>query len=153
MSLQDQIESHLITKNLPVSPNWLRSFTASAAAASDGLSRNVPLSSLVQTAQYRILNSDIRETLSTTRPSFVLPLDTSDPTVKERRLPGPIPVQVVDIDDIGTSIWSQIEAIERVEKGEAIRGREIVRAVNIDDPEGLENGNGSPGNNNISNKH
>lgn len=58
-------------------------------------------------------------------------MDIFDPTVKERRLSGPIPVQVLDIEDIGSSLWSQVEAIERVERGEAIRGREIVRTVNV----------------------
>lgn len=61
----------------------------------------------------------------------MLPVDIFDPTVKERRLSGPIPVQVLDIEDIGSSLWSQVEAIERVERGEAIRGREIVRTVNV----------------------
>lgn len=42
-------------------------------------------------------------------------------------------MQVVDIEDIGASIWSQVEAIERVERGEAVRGREIVRTVNVDE--------------------
>lgn len=68
-------------------------------------------------------------------------MDIFDPAVKERKIQGPVPVQVLDIDDIGTSLWSQVEAIERVERGEAVRGREIVRTVNVDDPEGLENGN------------
>lgn len=58
-------------------------------------------------------------------------MDIFDPTVKERRLSGPIPVQVLDIEDIGSSLWSQVEAIERVERGEAIRGREIIRTVNV----------------------
>jgi RecQ-mediated genome instability protein 1 len=52
--------------------------------------------------------------------------------VKERRIPGPIPVQVLDIEDIGTSLWAQVEKIEQVERGETIRGREIVRSVNVD---------------------
>lgn len=56
--------------------------------------------------------------------------------MQERRLTGSIPVQVLDIEDIGTSIWSQVEAIERVERGEAVRGREIVRTVNVGSDEG-----------------
>lgn len=75
----------------------------------------------------------------------MLPVDIPDPAVKERRIPGPVPVQVLDIDDIGTSLWSQIEAIERVERGEAVRGREIVRTVNVgdDDNNNVAEGNGS----------
>lgn len=69
--------------------------------------------------------------------------------MQERRLTASIPVQVLDIEDIGTSIWSQVEAIERVERGEAVRGREIIRAVNVGDeqqdgtPNAAGNGNGS----------
>lgn len=44
------------------------------------------------------------------------------------------------MEDVGASLWSQVEGIERVERGEAIRGREIVRTVNVD-REGEENGN------------
>jgi hypothetical protein len=58
-------------------------------------------------------------------------------------------VQVLDIEDIGTSLWSQIEAIERVERGEAIHGREIVRTIAVgEDPEASENNraNNNPAN-------
>lgn len=68
--------------------------------------------------------------------------------MKERRLSYLIPVQVLDIEDIGTSVWSQVEAIERVERGEAVRGREIIRTVNVDDREVLGNSNGNANNNN-----
>lgn len=142
-TLQDQIASHLLTtKSLPVSRSWLQTFTTTTTTS------NVPLSTLAQAALYRILNSDIRETLSTNRTSSLLPVDISDPTVKERRLSYLIPVQVLDIEDIGTSVWSQVEAIERVERGEAVRGREIIRTVNVDDREVLGNSNGNANNNN-----
>ncbi|BCS03296.1 OB fold domain-containing protein [Aspergillus luchuensis] len=122
-----QITTHLLTtKSLPVSPTWLTTFLASTTT-----SRTIPLSALTQTALFRILTSDIRDSLSTTNPSTLLPVDIFDPTIQERRLNGPIPLQVLDIEDIGTSLWSQVEAIERVERGEAIRGREIVRTVNV----------------------
>ncbi|RAH43690.1 OB fold domain-containing protein [Aspergillus brunneoviolaceus CBS 621.78] len=144
---QSQISAHLhTTKALPVSPTWLNSFVSSMTAA---LQRNVPISALTQTALFRILASDFRDSLQTDHPSALLPGDIFDLSVQERRLPGPVPVQVLDIEDIGTSLWSQVEAIERVERGEAIRGREIVRAVNVgggggeegDDEEGAGSGN------------
>ncbi|PWY88014.1 putative RecQ-mediated genome instability protein [Aspergillus sclerotioniger CBS 115572] len=120
---QAQIAAHLqTTKSLSVSATWLNSFVSSAA-----LQRNIPLSALTQTALFRILASDFRDSLATGNPSSLFPVDIFDPTVQECRLQGPIPVQVLDIEDIGTSLWSQVEAIERVERGEAIRGREIVR--------------------------
>ncbi|OJZ86848.1 hypothetical protein ASPFODRAFT_33039 [Aspergillus luchuensis CBS 106.47] len=122
-----QITTHLLTtKSLPVSPTWLTTFLASTTT-----SRTIPLSALTQTALFRILTSDIRDSLSTSNPTTLLPVDIFDPTIQERRLNGPIPLQVLDIEDIGTSLWSQVEAIERVERGEAIRGREIVRTVNV----------------------
>ncbi|GMG06881.1 unnamed protein product [Aspergillus oryzae] len=129
---EEQIALQLLnTKSLPVSAAWLNNFVASTAHQ-----RNVPLSALAQTALFRILASDFRDSLSTRTPSSLLPVDIFDPTVQERRLQGSIPVQVLDIEDIGTGLWSQVEAIERVERGEAIRGREIVRTINVDeDPE------------------
>jgi RecQ-mediated genome instability protein 1 len=36
---------------------------------------------------------------------------------------------VLDIEDIGYSRWSQVEAIEAKERGETTKGREIVRVV------------------------
>ncbi|PYH93777.1 putative RecQ-mediated genome instability protein [Aspergillus ellipticus CBS 707.79] len=137
---QAQIAAQLQnTKSLSASPTWLTSFVS----ASTALQRNIPLSAMTQTALFRILASDFRDSLTTTNPSTLLPVDIFDPTVQERRLQGPIPVQVLDIEDIGTSLWSQVEAIERVERGEAIRGREIVRTVNV----GEENEGGGPATN------
>jgi RecQ-mediated genome instability protein 1 len=50
---------------------------------------------------------------------------------------------VLSIEYVGSSRWSQIEAIERVERGEEVRGREIVRTVDVDD----RTGRGASGNN------
>lgn len=49
-------------------------------------------------------------------------------------------VQVLDIQDVGISKGAQIEAIERVERGEEVRGREVIRTV-----PGLEEGGGGEG--------
>lgn len=54
-----------------------------------------------------------------------------------------MPVQVLDIEDIGSSMWSQVEKIEQVERGETIRGREIVRNVNVDDLDNANEGTAS----------
>ncbi|PYH65086.1 OB fold domain-containing protein [Aspergillus vadensis CBS 113365] len=147
-----QITTHLLTtKSLPVSPTWLTTFLTSTSTSTTSTSRTIPLSALTQTALFRILTSDIRDSLSTTNPSTLLPVDIFDPTIQERRVNGPIPLQVLDIEDIGTSLWSQVEAIERVERGEAIRGREIVRTVNVgEDSEAAaaENNNNNNNNNN-----
>lgn len=142
MTSPDQIAAQILsTKSLSVSSTWLNTFLSSSGTAQ----RNVPPSALAKTAIFRLLASDIKESLSKHR-SCVLPVDTYDPIVQERRLHGSIPVQVLDIEDIGTSLWSQIEAIERVERGEAIRGREIVRTVAVgEDPEATENGRANNG--------
>lgn len=121
-----RISNHLSSKSLPVSPAWLTQFLSSQRT--DG----IPLPALSQTAQFRLLASDFTTSLAPT-PSQLLPTDISDATIKERRLNGPVPVQVLDIEDMSTSLWSQIEAIERVERGEATRGREIIRTVTRDE--------------------
>ncbi|KAJ5970730.1 uncharacterized protein N7479_000648 [Penicillium vulpinum] len=145
MTSPDQIAAQILsTKSLSVSQSWLNAFLASSSTAQ----RNIPPSAVAKTAIFRLLASDIKESLSKHR-SCVLPVNTHDPTIQELRLQGSIPVQVLDIEDIGTSLWSQIEAIERVERGEAIRGREIVRTIAIgEDAEASENNraNNNPAN-------
>ncbi|KAJ4509220.1 hypothetical protein HRR78_006122 [Exophiala dermatitidis] len=84
---------------------------------------------LLSTAHFRILTSDITTSLRPTNSAEVLPADISDITVKERRLAGPVITQVLDVIDVGSSKWSQVEAIERVERGEEVRGREVIRTV------------------------
>lgn len=128
-SIEEHIKAHLFTtKSLPVSPTWISNFFASISQQQ----QRAPLSALTQTALFRILASNFVESLSRSTPSALLPGDISDPAVQERRIPGPVPVQVLDIEDIGTSLWSQVEAIEQVERGETVRGREIIRNVNVD---------------------
>lgn len=142
MASPDQLAAQILnTKSFSVSPTWLNAFLSSSTSQ-----RNVPISALTKTAIFRLLASDIKESLSKHR-SCVLPVDVYDPMVQERHLQGSIPVQVLDIEDIGTSLWSQIEAIERVERGEAIRGREIVRTIAVDVDEDSE-ATGSNGTNN-----
>lgn len=41
-------------------------------------------------------------------------------------------VQVLDIEDLSSSRWSQIEAIEARERGEMTKGREVVRIAEED---------------------
>ncbi|KAJ5395848.1 uncharacterized protein N7487_010151 [Penicillium crustosum] len=128
MTSPDQIAAQILsTKSLSVAQPWLNAFLSSSSTAQ----RNIP------------------PRLSQRRLYSVFSLDIHDPTVQERQLQGSIPVQVLDIEDIGTSLWSQIEAIERVERGEAIRGREIVRTIAVgEDPEASENNraNNNPAN-------
>lgn len=54
-------------------------------------------------------------------------------------------MQVLSIEDIGRSRWSQVEAIESAERGEGTKGREVIRVVpgeeGLSDPE-AEGGRG-----------
>lgn len=141
MATPEQIAAQILsTKSLSVSPTWLNAFLSSSGTTQ----RNVPPSALAKTAIFRLMASDIRDSLSKHR-SCVLPIETYDPAVQERRLQGSIPVQVLDIEDIGTSLWSQIEAIERVERGEAIRGREVVRTIAVDGDQEMTENNANNG--------
>lgn len=120
------ITNHLLSsKSLPVAQSWLSQFLANQRP---GIT---PLHALTQTAMFRLLASDFTTSLSISAAAsnYELPSDISNPTVKEQYISGPVPVQVLDIEDIGTSIWSQVEAIERIERGEAIRGREVIRTI------------------------
>ncbi|KAH8693969.1 hypothetical protein BGW36DRAFT_429992 [Talaromyces proteolyticus] len=145
-STEEHIKSHLLSfKSLPVSATWIANFLASITQTQQRAS----LSALTQTAVFRILASNFTESLSTSSISTLLPRDISDPAIKERKITGLVPVQVLDIEDIGTSLWSQVEKIEQVERGETVRGREIVRNVNVDGGDGDNNADASiraPGN-------
>lgn len=121
-----QLAAQLTAKGLDPTPTWLVSFLANQ--------RPTPLPALTQTALFRLLASDITTTLTFT-PNTVFPADVHSAQLKERRLIGPVIVQVLAVEDISLSRWEQIEAIEALEKGEGTRGREIVRAVA---PEGAE---------------
>lgn len=50
-------------------------------------------------------------------------------------------LQVLDIENLSKSRWSQVEDLEALERGEGTRGREIIRLRDEED----ENGNGERG--------
>lgn len=136
-STEEHIRAQLLnTRSLPVSTTWISNFLASISQNQ----QKAPPSALAQTALFRLLTTDFTKTLSTSTSSTLLPRDISDPSIKERRISGPVPVQVLDIEDVGSSMWSQVEKIEQVERGEMIRGREIVRNVNVDDADNTNEG-------------
>jgi len=49
---------------------------------------------------------------------------------------GPIACQVLDVEDIGRSRWSQVEALEAAERGEGTKGREVIRVIPSDEQGG-----------------
>lgn len=120
-ALIQELATHLQTKSLHATPAWLNKFVSAQRAST-------PLPAVKQTALFRILASDIRQTLQTT-PTSCFPTDVLNASIKERRLAGPLAVQVVDVEDMGKSRWSQVEEMEAAERGETTKGREIIRVV------------------------
>ena len=126
-----ELMQHLAAKHLYPKPAWLQSFLTTTRP-------NTALAALKQTCLFRLLATDI--TLSLDQPAAsVLPADVLKGQVQSRYLAGPIICQVLDIEDIGQSRWSQVEAIEARERGEMTKGREIVRVIEPEDDDSSEN--------------
>lgn len=115
------ILSFLASRGLKPTTSWLNDLLHQPRT-------NVPLSSLQQTALYRLLLTDLTTTLETS-PSNLFPTGAADPSIVEQRIPGPVVVQLLDIEDIGSSAWSQVEAIESQERGETTRGNQVIRTL------------------------
>lgn len=107
---------------------WLATFLST-------ISRPPPLPALTSTAHFRLTSTDFTASLIA-RPPHLLPANVSDIQIKNTILQGNTPVQVLDIVDTSTSKYTQIEAIERVERGEEVRGREVIRNVAVTDDDG-----------------
>jgi RecQ-mediated genome instability protein 1 len=124
-----ELMQHLAARHLHPKPAWLESFLATTRP-------NTALAALKQTCLFRLLATDITTSLNQPADS-IFPDDVLRGTVQSRFLGGPIVCQVLDIEDIGQSRWSQVEAIEARERGETTKGREIVRVV---EPENDDSG-------------
>lgn len=154
--LLGRLKAELLSRySLPVTDQWITSFLSTVRQPPP------PLPALASTAHFRLLNTDFTSSLigqdsnfaTTATPSSaanevigLLPRTISDVQVKSLLLNSNIPVQVLDIEDIGASKWSQVEAIERVERGEEVRGREVIRTVPImsEDDGSVPATNGAP---------
>ncbi|KAL5121048.1 hypothetical protein ACEQ8H_000897 [Pleosporales sp. CAS-2024a] len=127
-NLAAELTQHLNARHLYPTAAWVQSFLSTTRP-------NTPLPAIKQTAGFRLLAADI--TTSMAMPAHALfPHDILRGTVPSRLVSGPLLCQVLDIEDIGNSKWSQVEAIEAKERGETAKGREIVRVVEQenDDP-------------------
>ena len=125
-SLTAQIAAQLgANKSLRPYQTWLETCLSTQRPAT-------PIKVLYQTALFRLLASDITTTLEPI-PSTCLPPDIRNAALEERRLPGPIIVQVLEVEDMTKSRWEQIEAIEALERGEGTKGREIIRVTATED--------------------
>ncbi|CAD0106958.1 unnamed protein product [Aureobasidium uvarum] len=118
---QSAVKTFLESKGLSATQAWIDTFISSSR-------QGLPLPALQKTALFRILASDLTSSIKAT-PTNTLSPNALNSTVKELRVPDSIPVQVLDIEDIGRSAWSQVEAIEAQERGETTKGREVIRVV------------------------
>ncbi|KAK6521314.1 hypothetical protein TWF506_001538 [Arthrobotrys conoides] len=121
-SLAIQISSHLLsTKSILPSQTWLASFLSTQKP-------NLPFQSLMQTALFRLLASEITTSVQPT-PENAFPAAIHDIKIPSSRLKGPVVVQIVDIEDVGHSKLSQLDALESAERGEKMKGKEVIRVV------------------------
>lgn len=119
--LVGELIQHLNVRHLYPTTAWLQSFVSTTRP-------NTPLPAIKQTAVFRLLATDITITVKQPTTS-VFPSDVLKGTTPSRIIAGPILCQILDIEDIGHSRWSQVESIEAQERGEMTKGREIVRVV------------------------
>ncbi|QDS71289.1 hypothetical protein FKW77_001245 [Venturia effusa] len=120
-NLAHEISSHLLSKGLIPTQAWLQTFLTSQKPS-------IPLHAIKQTAFFRLTASDITHTLQKSA-NTVFPDDIHNGQLRERRIAGPVVVQVLGVEDIGKSAWSQLEALEAEERGETTKGREIIRVL------------------------
>jgi RecQ-mediated genome instability protein 1 len=106
-----ELTQHLNARHLYPTAAWLQSFLSTTRP-------NTPLPAIKQTAHFRLLATDITTALNILKG-----------TTQSRIVAGPVVCQVLDIEDVGHSRWSQVESIEARERGEMTKGREIVRVV------------------------
>ncbi|KAF1938047.1 hypothetical protein EJ02DRAFT_37488 [Clathrospora elynae] len=116
-----ELAQHLNARHLYPTVAWMQSFLTTTRP-------NTPLPAIKQTAHFRLLATDITTTLNQSAAS-VFPQDILKGTIQSRVVAGPVVCQVLDVEDIGHSRWSQVESIEAQERGEMTKGREIVRVV------------------------
>ncbi|KAF4556337.1 putative RecQ mediated genome instability protein [Elsinoe fawcettii] len=125
------VRTHLASKQLCPQPDWLASLVATTRP-------NSALAAVKKSAEFKLLASDITQSLDK-KACNSLPENAGQATIKEQRLHYPVVVQILDIEDISRSRWSQIELLEQQERGEMTRGREIIR-LNPDSEDGTTAG-------------
>ena len=116
------ITNFLRTKHVPPTQAWMNGFIPT-------IRPSTPIAALQRTALFRILATDLTSSIQAPSAANVFPASISNPEAQDLKLAGPIAVQVLDIEDIGHSRWSQVEDIEAHDRGEMTKGREIIRVV------------------------
>ncbi|KAH7085481.1 hypothetical protein BKA63DRAFT_18690 [Paraphoma chrysanthemicola] len=123
-----ELTQHLNSRHLYPTATWVQGFLSTTRP-------NTPMPAMKQTIGFRLLTTDITTSLSPPA-SAIFPQDILKGTTTSRIVAGPVVCQVLDVEDIGNSRWSQVEAIEARERGEMTKGREVVRVIEQenDDP-------------------
>ncbi|KAI9894277.1 MAG: hypothetical protein M1814_004131 [Vezdaea aestivalis] len=131
--------THNILNNygFPASQTWINNFLSTQQPTT-------PINSLNATARFRLLHSNILNSLAPPV-TGLFPIDITTATRPERRIKGPIIVQVVGFEDISRSKWDQVEALEAEARGEGRVGMEIVRVVREEGDEDDHSSRKGPG--------
>ncbi|WPG97974.1 Hypothetical protein R9X50_00075700 [Acrodontium crateriforme] len=115
------LATYLSSRHVPPTSAWLQTLVPT-------LRLNIPMVALQKTALFRLLATDLMVSIDKSQVS-TFPVGITDPGAREKRLRSFITVQILDIEDIGRSRWSQVDAIEAHERGETTKGREIIRVI------------------------
>ncbi|KAF4437029.1 mediated genome instability Rmi1 [Fusarium acutatum] len=128
MDLVGQLRASILAQNLPhPSTAFLNSLITTRSPPP-------PLPSLLATAKARLLAADLTgSTIISTGSLQSFPSDADSTESREKRIPRPVHVQVLDIENLASSRWEQVEEMEAVARGETTRGREVVRVTAEDD--------------------
>lgn len=138
-NLAHDLTAHLTRKGLPPSPTWLTTHLPTLLARP-----TTPLAAIQRTALFRLLATDITTALAHSPTANRLPPSVADGRITELTVPGPVAVQVLDVEDVGRSRWAQVEALEARARGEGTRGREVVQLA-AEDEDGGGGGRGEGG--------
>ncbi|KAF4334729.1 mediated genome instability Rmi1 [Fusarium beomiforme] len=135
MDLTGQLRASILAQSLPhPSTAFLNSLISTRSLPP-------PLPSLLATAKARLLAADLTgSTIINTNSLQSFPSDADSTESREKRLPRPVHVQVLDIENLASSRWEQVEEMEAVARGETTRGREVVRVTAEDDDEDEDDG-------------
>ncbi|CAJ0551680.1 Ff.00g056590.m01.CDS01 [Fusarium sp. VM40] len=135
MDLSSQLRASILVQNLPhPTTTFLNSLVTARSPPP-------PLPSLLATAKARLLTADLTSsTIINTSSIQSFPSEADSTESREKRLPRPVHVQVLDIENLALSRWEQVEEMEAVARGETTRGREVVRVTAEDDDDNVVEG-------------
>jgi RecQ mediated genome instability protein len=116
--------------NMPVSEKFIMNLLETR--------RNDPFKALVMTVRSRVLNAELEDSIDKSQTQNLFPPTAMNETQYRRdtKIPRTITVQVIEIEDVSRSRMDQLETLEREERGENVKGREIVRNVTEGDEGG-----------------